>query len=310
MIHLAERVEAIECAHSLEAEVRELRLIAAHKPPYNRRSKFPERTAWIKLTAEAYPRLSLVARIRADGGTYLGPFSSRHSAELAVRGGLRGAAAAPLHPSAVRPPAARPPARWPSSVGAPPRASSGQPRRSTGSRRPAPVAEAFTGDPGPVVRRLLARIERLAAAPAVRGGGAGALPAGRPAAGRVRMQRLTALTSVARDRRRPAGSQGRLGDRAGPTRAAGRGRRLGPADAPAHRPRRPAWRPPRPSGPGPDRPRAPAPRRASGCCPGWSGPRSGWSRCPTGWAYPVSGAARFADLLTTVDAAGRAGDAR
>ena len=29
--------------------------------------------------------------------------------------------------------------------------------------------------------------------------------------------------------------------------------------------------------------------------------------CPTGWAYPVSGAARFTDLLTTVDAAGRAG---
>jgi len=29
--------------------------------------------------------------------------------------------------------------------------------------------------------------------------------------------------------------------------------------------------------------------------------------CPTGWAYPVSGAARFAELLATVDAAGRAG---
>ena len=45
MLHVAVRVEAIECAHSLEAEVRELRLIAAHKPPYNRRSKYPERVA-------------------------------------------------------------------------------------------------------------------------------------------------------------------------------------------------------------------------------------------------------------------------
>ena len=116
MIHMAERVEAVECAHSLEAEVRELRLIAAHKPPYNRRSKFPERTAWLKLTAEPYPRLSLVGAVRADGGAYLGPFSSRHVAELAAARGPRGAAAAPVHPVGCRP-AARPrPARSPSSA--------------------------------------------------------------------------------------------------------------------------------------------------------------------------------------------------
>src|SRR5437588_813108 len=42
MVGLAERVDAIPCAHPLEAQVRELRLIAAHKPRYNRRSKFPE----------------------------------------------------------------------------------------------------------------------------------------------------------------------------------------------------------------------------------------------------------------------------
>ena len=38
MVGLAERVDAIVCAHPLEAEVRELRMIAEHKPPYNRRS--------------------------------------------------------------------------------------------------------------------------------------------------------------------------------------------------------------------------------------------------------------------------------
>ncbi len=65
MLSAAERVEAIECAHSLEAEVRELRLIAAHKPPYNRRSKYPERMHWLKLTAEAYPRLSVVRQLSA-----------------------------------------------------------------------------------------------------------------------------------------------------------------------------------------------------------------------------------------------------
>ncbi|HEX6871023.1 MAG TPA: DEDD exonuclease domain-containing protein, partial [Micromonosporaceae bacterium] len=84
MIHIAERVEAIECAHSLEAEVRELRLIASHKPPYNRRSKFPERTVWLKLTVEAYPRLSMVNAVRADGAAYLGPFASRPAAERAA----------------------------------------------------------------------------------------------------------------------------------------------------------------------------------------------------------------------------------
>src|SRR5688500_12612945 len=86
MLAAAERVEAIECAHSLEAEVRELRLIAAHKPPYNRRSKFPERVVWLKLTVEAYPRLSLVRKVTDDGAAYLGPFGSKRSAELAAAG--------------------------------------------------------------------------------------------------------------------------------------------------------------------------------------------------------------------------------
>jgi len=84
MLGAAERVEAIECAHSLEAEVRELRLIAAHKPPYNRRSKFPERTHWLRLTAEAYPRLSVVRRVTGDDATYLGPFGSPRAAAIAA----------------------------------------------------------------------------------------------------------------------------------------------------------------------------------------------------------------------------------
>ena len=84
MVALADRVDAIVCAHALEAEVRELRMIAEHKPPYNRRSRFPERGAWLKLTAEPFPRLSLVRSVRDDGGTYLGPFGSRRSVERAM----------------------------------------------------------------------------------------------------------------------------------------------------------------------------------------------------------------------------------
>src|SRR3954471_19086192 len=86
MIGAAARVEAVECAHSLEAEVRVLRLIATHAPPYNRRSKYPERVVWLKLTAEAYPRLSVVRQLADDGAAYLGPFSSRRTAELAAAG--------------------------------------------------------------------------------------------------------------------------------------------------------------------------------------------------------------------------------
>lgn len=83
MITAAERVEAIECAHSLEAEVRELRIIAAQKPPYNRRSKYPERVFWLVLTDEPYPRLS-VTRSPRDGDGCLGPFSSRRQVDAAM----------------------------------------------------------------------------------------------------------------------------------------------------------------------------------------------------------------------------------
>jgi DNA polymerase-3 subunit epsilon len=84
MIGIAERVRPIVCATGLEAEVRELRLIAEHKPRYNRRSRFPERALWLKLTSgEPFPRLSLVRECRPDGATYLGPFSSARQAEAA-----------------------------------------------------------------------------------------------------------------------------------------------------------------------------------------------------------------------------------
>ncbi len=81
MVALATHVESIECATALEGEVRELRLIAEHKPRYNRRSRFPEKTHFIKLTNEPWPRLSLVRRVLDDGADYLGPLSSRRLAE-------------------------------------------------------------------------------------------------------------------------------------------------------------------------------------------------------------------------------------
>ena len=60
MASLATAVDHVECAHDLEAGVRELRLLAAHAPPYNRRSKFPHRWWWVVLTDEPFPRFSAV----------------------------------------------------------------------------------------------------------------------------------------------------------------------------------------------------------------------------------------------------------
>jgi DNA polymerase III subunit epsilon len=81
MVALATRVDHVVCAHPLEAQVRELRLLSTHKPAYNRRSKNPRQSWWVTLTDEAFPRLSLVRVPREDA---LGPFRSRGLAEDAM----------------------------------------------------------------------------------------------------------------------------------------------------------------------------------------------------------------------------------
>lgn len=84
MVALAQRVEPVVCATALEAQVREVRLIARHRPPYNRRSKFPHQKSWLKLTREPWPRLSVVRSILDDDADYIGPFRGRASAEDAM----------------------------------------------------------------------------------------------------------------------------------------------------------------------------------------------------------------------------------
>ncbi len=84
MVMLAERVDHVVCAHSLEAQVREQRLIAAHQPKYNRRSRSPNKVYWVVLTDEAFPRLSVVSAPPARTAACLGPFTSRAAAGIAV----------------------------------------------------------------------------------------------------------------------------------------------------------------------------------------------------------------------------------
>lgn len=78
MVQLATGVDHVECAHDLEAGVRELRLLAAHAPPYNQRSKFPHRWWWIVLTDEAFPRFSVVRAPKHDRA--IGPFRAHADA--------------------------------------------------------------------------------------------------------------------------------------------------------------------------------------------------------------------------------------
>ena len=84
MVGLAARVDPIVCATDLEARVRELRLIAEHKPPYNRRSRHPERQVWLALTREPHPRLVTVSAVRESHLAAIGPFSGRGAATLAI----------------------------------------------------------------------------------------------------------------------------------------------------------------------------------------------------------------------------------
>ncbi|MEV7227137.1 DEDD exonuclease domain-containing protein [Polymorphospora sp. NPDC051019] len=206
MIGAAQRVEAVECAHALEAEVRELRLIAAHAPPYNRRSKFPERVVWLKLTREPYPRLSVVRTLAEDDDAYLGPFASRQAAELAAAG-LHDAV--PLrqctHKLSIRTTIAACVLAELGRCAAPCEHRISVPDYERTSVDPFRTAAT---DPRVVVDALLARIDTLAEAQryeeaaVVRGRLAAVLRAA------IRMQRLTGLTTIAQlvaARRAPAG---------------------------------------------------------------------------------------------------------
>ncbi|MFV0286459.1 MAG: DEDD exonuclease domain-containing protein, partial [Demequina sp.] len=83
MIDLAASVDTVVCPTELEANVLEVRMINEVRPRYNRRSARPERTPWVRLTDEAFPRL-VVSRSAAADGADLGPLRSAADARRAV----------------------------------------------------------------------------------------------------------------------------------------------------------------------------------------------------------------------------------
>lgn len=163
MVRLAHAVTPVVCATPLEASVRELRLIAEHAPRYNRRSKFPERMSWVRLTDEPYPRLSVVRDVR-PGAAHIGPFASRRQALAAVEAVHD---ALPLRQCSARLPRLAPAGASACALAGMGRCSAPCTAREAPDAGYAAVAAAardvLDGDPSPVVDALTARIAALAA---------------------------------------------------------------------------------------------------------------------------------------------------
>lgn len=84
MITLAHSVTPIVCATTLEANVRELRLIEASQPRYNRRSRSQHRLSWLQLSSEPFPRLVVTSKVPdANSPASVGPFTSTSAARSA-----------------------------------------------------------------------------------------------------------------------------------------------------------------------------------------------------------------------------------
>jgi DNA polymerase-3 subunit epsilon len=74
------------CPTLIEAEVTELRLIHTHRPRYNKRSRPPKTSHFVRVTNEAFPRLSVVRTVKDGALAHIGPFRSKRSADLVMHG--------------------------------------------------------------------------------------------------------------------------------------------------------------------------------------------------------------------------------
>jgi len=156
------RIDHIATTSALEAAVTEIRLIHELLPRYNRHGTTWQKAAYLKLTAEAFPRLSVVKRARDDGATYLGPLSS---SRVAKRVAEAVESAVPIRRCTADPArAARDAPCAPAQLGVSTCPCAGQ----VDEAAYAPVAEqarrALTDDPDLVLGPLLARMQVLASA--------------------------------------------------------------------------------------------------------------------------------------------------
>lgn len=104
-LELLERIEVVETGSEFGALLLEGRLIARHRPPYNSHGTRAASYSYVKLSAEAYPRLYTTPNLRDDGSYYAGPFRKATTARRLVEG-LNGVY--PLRTCAHLPAARRP----------------------------------------------------------------------------------------------------------------------------------------------------------------------------------------------------------
>lgn len=83
MLSLAVGVDAHVCPTELEANVLEIRLINQWRPHYNHKSVRPERTPWLRLSEERYPRIVVKRASHREPG-WLGPMRSIGDAQRAA----------------------------------------------------------------------------------------------------------------------------------------------------------------------------------------------------------------------------------
>ncbi|MFO8075507.1 MAG: DEDD exonuclease domain-containing protein [Egibacteraceae bacterium] len=155
------RVERWVTPTAIEAEVAEARLIRREDPRYNRRGR-PRRPVWLRLTAEAFPRLSIARTPPAGGQPALGPLGSRRQA-TALAEALH--EAVPLRRCTQRLP--RAPQQQGCALGELGRCAgpcTGTTQPAAYAERIAPAVDALRGDAAAVLATLSARMDALARA--------------------------------------------------------------------------------------------------------------------------------------------------
>ena len=150
------------CATPFEAEIRELRLIQELKPRFNRHGKATSAHAYLKLTDERFPRLT-VTRAPAADGSGLGPFHTTNTAHL-VREAIE--TAVPLRRCSTRigrrVPIVAGPACVPAQLGVAACPCRGQVDEETYAGFVATARRVLTSEPALALAPLESRMQRLA----------------------------------------------------------------------------------------------------------------------------------------------------
>lgn len=154
-------IDHINAASPLEAAVTEIRLIHQLLPRYNRQGTTWAKAAYLKLTDEAFPRLSVVKRVRSDGATYLGPLPSARAARRVAEAVETALPVRRCTADPARQPRQAPCA--PAQLGVSACPCAGDIDQAAYEPIAASVREALTTNPQLVLDRLLARMEALAA---------------------------------------------------------------------------------------------------------------------------------------------------